>query len=315
MDPMTRMNAWLADVQARLNMNTVKPTDAPTGEALSQFFAALGNPRAAGQDDIGSGMSDSPSLEARYAVDQLEKRPDGTTVVRYYFSNAAAEVNELCRNDPLLHAECAPTIDDRTRNQARETMRAIVAESGAKIEFQEVPSMKEADVSFIKSSKVIDADGKQAVGYAGRSGNKNYIVDAIEGANERLMVERAFSQFPPEQREQAKRAMLPGRLWRQIWRKCGCSEYFSTPEHEKKVLAHEIEHILGARGIWTPRKQSVMAEDSVLMGLGENKIGKVLGQLDIDWYQHHFGIKELPEGSLPNSQPMRGEMTVVKKER
>ncbi len=71
------------------------------------------------------------------------------------------------------------------RKLARETMKDIVTESGAKIEFDEVFSLQQADITFVKSSKTIEAEGHHGEGFAGRSGDKNIVVDGMGASNYR----------------------------------------------------------------------------------------------------------------------------------
>jgi hypothetical protein len=87
------VNAWLAAV--REDLNSTKPKDEATDNEISRFFAKWSTPVHSTQDGAKSRMLDSTELESRYAVDRLTKKSDGTTVVRYYFSNDSTEANAL----------------------------------------------------------------------------------------------------------------------------------------------------------------------------------------------------------------------------
>jgi hypothetical protein len=303
------INAWLADVREK----NAEPTDEATAEGLSRFFAKWGASVSPAQDEAKSRVLDSPDMESRYAVDRLTKKPDGTTVVRYYFPNDAVEVNALCANDSMLHSQCTPE-EDNARKQAREAMKDIATESRAKIEFQEVFSLEGADIAFVRSPKGIEEDGRRADGYAGRSGGKNYIVDGMGASDYRQVMEQAFNLLPPEQREKAKEKILE--VYGKKYGKDANIFTILASEREKMDFAHEIEHTLGAKHPDAGGGPQVTKNESIMgaAALGDRP-GKTLGSLDVEWYQRHFGIKDLPEGALPSPSATSTEKSVTKKTR
>jgi hypothetical protein len=160
---------------------------------------------------------------------------------------------------------------------------------------------------------------------AGRGKDKSLIVDGVDASYYRPIVERAFSQLTAEQREMIKRTIL-----KSYGGQYGNDTDIVTiliSEHEKKLLAHEIEHTLGAKHPDEPGsiqvtkdsdpqafKQSIMSS-SPLMGLDENTLGKILGRLDIERYQRHFGVKDIPGDASPVHSPMRRDKLVRQEER
>jgi hypothetical protein len=141
--------------------------DKSTDDKIRRLFAKWIVPINPTQDETKSKMLDSPEMESRYAVDHLTKKQDGTTVVRYYFSSATTEIRGLCTSEALLHSECMP-LSDNVRRMARETMKAIAAESGAKIEFDEVFSLDEADVALVKPAGALNVSGEHVDGCSGK---------------------------------------------------------------------------------------------------------------------------------------------------
>ena len=62
--------------------------------------------------------------------------------------------------------------------------------------------------------------------------------------------------------------------------------------------------------------QSIMGSgESVVAGFDRNAFGRTLGPLDVEWYQRHFGVKDLPEGTLPAALPVPNAPNTLKKER
>jgi hypothetical protein len=320
-------NPWMTLIQE--GTKTATPRDQATDEEISKLFAKWMVPLDPAQGDVKSKMLDSPDMESRYAVNKLMKKPDGTTVVHYYFSNDSAEANALSMGDPLVHSESTALKDDNLRKLAREAMTDIVAESGAKIQFDEVHSLAQADISFVQSPHpiVADDDNKLGAGAAGRAHNKNFI-DVMDEHASREKIEQAFSLLSPEQGETAKRAI------KQIYgdRYGRDTDIFTilASEAEKKLLAHEIEHILGAKHPDAPGgvqvtegsdpqtyRQSIMGESVVVAGAGINRnaLGRTLGSLDVEWYERHFGVRDLPDGTLPTPSSTSIDRSAPKKER
>jgi hypothetical protein len=289
----------LAHVQE--STKPAKPKDESLDQRIKTVFAKWLEPVEATGDD-GSAKSrviDSREMESFHRVDHLTKRADGTTVVRYYFPSDIDEVNGICASDARFHPECMPLLDDKTKALAREAMKAIVGESGARIDFQEVPSLDNADIAFVKSSGALSGYGIRADGYAGRAADRNYIVDGMGGSSFRQLMEEAFNELPPEQQDKFRE---------QILQKYGSAnakdtDIFTilTSEREKMIIAHEIEHTLGAghpdagAGL-QPTKQTIMGDPV----LGSDRFGKLLGNLDVEWYQRHFGVNHLPESASPD---------------
>jgi hypothetical protein len=314
------LNTWLADVREKLN--STQPKNTATEGEISTFFTRLGASVITAQNEARSRMLDSTEMESRHAVDRLDRKPDGTTVVYYYFPNDPAEVSRLCKDDASFQPECTPLNEDRARKQARNAMRDIVSESRAKIEFQEVFSLDQADIAFVKSPKVIEADGRRAEGYAGRGGDKNYIVDGIGASNYRQVMEQAYDSLPPEAREKARERVL--RVYGDKYGRDADIFTILTLEREKMDFAHEIEHMLGAKhpdsagGVQVTADGDPQAFSQSIMGnpvLAEN--GMTLGRLDVEWYQRHFGVRDLPPGTLlaPVPVPPVADKPAPKKQR
>jgi len=192
------------DVKSRmLGSREMKSPDKGSDKRREELLAKLMGPTNTTNKGARSHMLDSPEMESFQGVNRLAKKPDGTTVVHYYFANDSVEANGLCSSGGLAHTECTPLIDDKARKLAREAMRDIVTESGSKIEFQEVFSLEQADLTFMRSPKSIEERGPLASGIAGKAGNKNYVVDATDEtmANSKRIVERELSRLSPEQQE------------------------------------------------------------------------------------------------------------------
>jgi hypothetical protein len=292
------LNAWLAFLQERAR--SAKARDESADQRTRESFAKLVEPiNAVGTagEDAKSRIIDSPDMESYHAVNHLTKKPDGTTVVNYYFMGDPAESAAFSRSD--IHLESVP-LDARTRELAREVMNDIVAESGAKIEFREVSSTDRADVTFVKSAGTIQGHDVVADGYAGRAGRRNYIVDGMGASSFRKTMEQVFNEFSPEKREKAKEAIL--KAYGDKYGKDTDIYTIMTTEREKMLIAHEIEHTLGAQHPDEARgplgKQTIMSNNPSANSLN-NTHEKILGTIDVEWYQRHFGVKHLSDGALP----------------
>ncbi len=293
------VNAWLADVREKLSHK--KSENQASSEVVLRFFRDGVAASAAQQDEPKSAILDSPERESLYQVNYLTKKSDGTTVVHYYFPSDAAEANGISHNDALFRPDCAPLNEERARNLAREVMREIVSESGARIEFQEVSSLDKADLAFVKASGVIEHGGGRAEGYAGHSGSLNYVVDGMSASNFRQVMQQSFNLLPPEEREKARKSILEE--YGDRYGKDADIFAILASEREKMVIAHEIEHALGAKHPDAATdeqlaKQTIMGDPVLASRQGVSK-GSILGSVDVEWYQNHFAIKTLPEGTLP----------------
>jgi hypothetical protein len=139
----------------------------------------------------------------------------------------------------------------------------------------------------------------------------------MDTTQEMRMLEQVFNQLPPEQREPVKAAI------RQAYDgKYGPdTNVFAilASDCQRRHFAHEIEHILGAKHPQAPGGVQVTAEgdpktfnqsimgsaQSGIAGIDPKALGRTLGSLDVEWYQRHFGVTDLPEGPLqaPPSLP------------
>ena len=157
-----------------------------------------------------------------------------------------------------------------------------------------------SDISFVKSSKLIEVEGLHHIeGYAGRGGDRNYVVD-LEAATYGQIVERELNKVSAQEKEILRRALTE---------KYGeNADIFKiiVSEGEKMVLAHEIEHMLGAKhpdapdGVMVTKDGNPHDFNQSIMGSAQGlPVGQILGKLDIEWYRRHFGVKDLPEGTLP----------------
>jgi len=316
---------WTAYIDE--TMTTATPERKESAKRVFDTFAKwiVKEPAA---DDSKSRMLDSTEMESRFAVDKLSKGPDGTTVVRYYFSDNTSEANTFCGNDPLAHSSCSPFENSNGRKLAREAMRDIVAESKAKIEFKEVHSANAADITFVAASGMkADIDGTRTAGFAGRGNNQNFIISAMDTTQFKIMFEQAFSQLPPDQRESVSKGIR--KTYADKYGKDVSIFEILASERLRKSYAHEIEHILGAKHPQDEGEfkvtaksdpetfnQSIMGTgESVVAGFDRGALGKTLGQLDVEWYQRHFGIKELPDSTLPAPLQVPTDQVILKKER
>lgn len=205
---------------------------------------------------------DSPWWEARQAVGKLTKE-NGITLMRYYFARSNAEAQRLCMYNPEIsaHVECeAP--DDVLKKENRTSLGAIMQESKAKIRFIEVSSVADADTVIVEHHSnfrglwdiwwLLNGGG---YGYTGRTGDKSLLI-------------------------------LSGDL----------NTY--DPQRAPKRTAHEIEHSLGAKHINDEDASNPVTSDAITRSIMSWKKqvvgadGKILGPIDISWYQRHFGKME-----------------------
>lgn len=310
------MNEWLGEVKQQ--METAKSEDKASRDDIRRSFAKWLIAVDPNEQPAKSKMLDSPDMEERYAVKQLTKMPDGTTLVRYYFSDNSVEASALSMNDPLLHTDSTAFMDENLRGLARDVTKSIVAETGARIKFEEVSSLAEADVAFVQSPHCIEADNDHVPGSgaAGRAHNKNFI-DVMDERSSKETIERAFRLLSSDQRERAKAMIIE--TYGDKYSKNADIFTILAYEAEKKLFAHEIEHILGAKhpdaagavrvtedSDSLTYKQSIMGESVVAgSGIDRSALGRVLGALDVEWYRRHFGVKEIRDSEVlaPMSPP------------
>src|ERR1035438_801324 len=106
-----QLAAWLGFLHSQQKANPADPTDERADSRRKQFCALLQPTKGTG-DDAKSRMLDSSEMASMHEVNRLTKKPDGTTVVHYYFPNDAGEVDRLSGSDKIFQPECEPYKDD-----------------------------------------------------------------------------------------------------------------------------------------------------------------------------------------------------------
>jgi hypothetical protein len=75
-----------------------------------------------------------------------------------------------------------------------------------------------------------------------------------------------------------------------------------------KTLLHSWSHTLR-------NKKFELGSISALAGFDPDALGKTLGRLDVKWYQRHFGVRDLPDSTLPTPRRTPSAQQELTKER